>query len=128
MTRAFGQTERRIPHMLSASRSMVGIVTGLAMLAIAALPAAAQSADTYQEDEIVTEAGDLFGEVSEGLADPVHSIVTKYGGRPAFIEGEEASAAFLIGLGDGQGERVMKKGTRQSVYWQGASGGWGFRG
>lgn len=114
--------------MLSASRSMVGIVTGLAMLAFAALPAAAQSADTYKEDEIVKEAGDFFGEVSEGLADAVHSIFKKYGEPNAFIKGEEASGAFVIGLRYGQGELVMKNGTRQSVYWQGPSAGWDFGG
>jgi hypothetical protein len=128
MARAFGQIERRITHMLSASRGMVGIVTGLAMLAFATLPAAAQSSDTYKEDEIVREAGNFFGDVSEGLADAVHSIFKKYGEPNAFIKGEEASGAFVVGLRYGQGELVMKNGTRKTVYWQGPSAGWDFGG
>lgn len=103
----------------------------LAALLVFSAPAFAQSteqSDTYSEGEIVKEAGDLFGAVSKGLADAVHSIFKQYGEPNAFIKGEEASGAFILGLRYGQGELVMKNGTRQRVYWQGPSAGWDFGG
>src|SRR5690606_11446715 len=87
-----------------------------------------QSSDTYKEDEIVKEAGDFFGAVSEGLADAVHSVFEKYGEPNAYIKGEEASGAFVVGLRYGQGELVMKQGTRKKVFWQGPSAGCDFGG
>ncbi|MBX3504555.1 MAG: DUF1134 domain-containing protein [Parvibaculum sp.] len=114
-----------------AAQRMAGILVAMAFLAAAALPAAAQSGDrqdTYKEDEIVREAGNFFGDVSQGLADAVHSVFQRYGEPNAYIKGEEASGAFVVGLRYGQGELVMKNGTRQSVYWQGPSAGWDFGG
>lgn len=114
-----------------APRRMAGILVAMAFLAAAALPAAAQSGDrqdTYKEDEIVREAGNFFGDVSQGLADAVHSVFQRYGEPNAYIKGEEASGAFVVGLRYGQGELVMKNGTKQSVYWQGPSAGWDFGG
>ena len=87
-----------------------------------------RSSDTYKEDEIVREAGDFFGGVSEGLADAVHDVFEDYGEPNAYIKGEEASGAFVIGLRYGQGDLVMKNGTRRTVYWQGPSAGWDFGG
>jgi len=66
--------------MLSASRGMVGIVTGLAMLAFATLPAAAQSSDTYKEDEIVREAGNFFPPLR---SPPTPTRKTRSSGKPA---------------------------------------------
>lgn len=102
-------------------------------LAFAAVPAFAQTnqqqqSDTYKEGEIVKEAGDFFGAVSKGLADAVNTVFERYGEPNAYIKGEEASGAFVIGLRYGQGELVMKNGTRQRVYWQGPSAGWDFGG
>lgn len=110
-----------------------------AMLAVAPVPvpALAQgqqapevkgSPSTYTQDEIVQEAGNFFGDVSKGLADAVHSVFERYGEPNAYIKGEEASGAFVLGLRYGQGELVMKSGPRQRVYWQGPSAGWDFGG
>lgn len=113
-------------------RMTAWLFAALAVLAFSAAPAAAQSngqsSDTYKEDEIVKEAGDFFGAVSEGLADAVHSVFEKYGEPNAYIKGEEASGAFVVGLRYGQGELVMKQGTRKKVFWQGPSAGWDFGG
>lgn len=112
-------------------RAIAGICIGFALLTFAALPAFAQSGnnrDTYKEDEIVREAGDFFGDVSQGLADAVHSVFEAYGEPNAYIKGEEAGGAFVVGLRYGQGELAMKNGTRQRVYWQGPSAGWDFGG
>lgn len=91
-------------------------------------PAVQPGDATYTEDEIVREAGNFFGEVSKGLADAVHSVFKRYGEPNAFIKGEEAGGAFVVGLRYGQGELVMKNGGKQRVYWQGPSAGWDFGG
>lgn len=115
------------------------VATGILVLAVlivfSSVPAFAQTnpqqqqqTDTYQEGEIVKEAGDFFGAVSKGLADAVHTVFERYGEPNAYIKGEEASGAFVLGLRYGQGELVMKNGTREHVYWQGPSAGWDFGG
>lgn len=110
------------------------ILTLAALIVFSSVPAFAQTnpqqqqTDTYQEGEIVKEAGDFFGAVSKGLADAVHTVFERYGEPNAYIKGEEASGAFVLGLRYGQGELVMKNGTRERVYWQGPSAGWDFGG
>lgn len=87
-----------------------------------------KSDKTYTEAEVVDAAGDFFGGVSEGLAKAVHRVFEQYGQPNAYIKGEEASGAFVIGLRYGQGDLVMKQGGRAKVYWQGPSAGWDFGG
>ena len=111
-----------------------GILALAALIVFSSAPAFAQTnpqqqqTDTYQEGEIVKEAGDFFGAVSKGLADAVHTVFERYGEPNAYIKGEEASGAFVLGLRYGQGELVMKNGTRERVFWQGPSAGWDFGG
>ncbi len=125
-------TNIRTGDKFNAIRGAAWAFAALAMLTFAAAPAMAQSngqsGGTYNEDEIVKEAGDFFGAVSEGLADAVHSIFEEYGEPNAYIKGEEASGAFVVGLRYGQGELVMKEGTHKKVFWQGPSAGWDFGG
>jgi len=85
-------------------------------------------ADTYSEGEMVVEAGKVFGGTAQGLADAVHAVFQKYGEPNAYIKGEEASGAFVLGLRYGVGTLVMKNGTTEKVYWQGPSAGWDFGG
>lgn len=123
--------DRRYGLVFRGARGIAGLLFALSLAAFAATPAAAQSGDsqdTYKEDEIVKEAGDFFGDVSQGLADAVHSVFERYGEPNAYIKGEEASGAFVLGLRYGQGELVMKSGTKRTVYWQGPSAGWDFGG
>lgn len=121
----------RISHVL-------GLACALLVFAPAAM-AAPSDADqapqtktkakqTYSEDEIVKASGDFFGGVSKGLADAVHSVFKKYGEPNAYIKGEEASGAFVVGLRYGQGHMMMKSGSKTRVYWQGPSAGWDFGG
>lgn len=127
MTNSGRQTGRG----LRSARRFASLLFVLSLAAFTAAPAIAQSGDgqdTYKEDEIVKEAGDFFGDVSQGLADAVHSVFERYGEPNAYIKGEEASGAFVLGLRYGQGELVMKNGTRRTVYWQGPSAGWDFGG
>ncbi|HEX7775128.1 MAG TPA: DUF1134 domain-containing protein [Parvibaculum sp.] len=87
-----------------------------------------QSSDTYNEQEIVTNAGKVFGGTAKGLADAVHSVFKTYGEPNAYIAGEEASGAIVLGLRYGSGTLHMKDGTAEKVFWQGPSAGWDFGG
>lgn len=91
-------------------------------------PVVNNHADTYSEDEMVVEAGKVFGSTAKGLADAVHSVFKKYGEPNAYIKGEEASGAFVLGLRYGVGTLNMKSGDSRKVYWQGPSAGWDFGG
>jgi len=136
-----------MPHMTpllfhklrgSALGSLVGAALSVALLA--ATPALAaesnqqapavksQASGTYSEQEIVMEAGTVFGGAAKGLADAVHTIFQKYGEPNAFIKGEEASGAIVLGLRYGTGTLHMKTGGQQKVYWQGPTAGWDFGG
>jgi hypothetical protein len=83
---------------------------------------------TYSEDEMVKEAGEVFGSTAQGLADAVHAIFQKYGEPNAYIKGEEASGALVVGLRYGTGTLNMKSGESKKVFWQGPSIGWDFGG
>lgn len=83
---------------------------------------------TFSEEEVIAAAGDFFGGVSKGLADGVHTIFSKYGQPNAYIKGEEASGAIILGLRYGRGNLVMKTGSQSKVFWQGPSAGWDFGG
>lgn len=91
-------------------------------------PVVNNHADTYSEDEMTVEAGKVFGSTAKGLADAIHSVFKKYGEPNAYIKGEEASGAFVLGLRYGVGTLHMKSGGSQKVYWQGPSAGWDFGG
>jgi hypothetical protein len=132
------ETSRKARTFLTGA-CMAALVTAASMAA--PLPAMAGSDDatqapkvdsqadrTYSEAEVVDAAGDFFGGVSEGLAKAVHRIFAQYGQPNAYIKGEEASGAFVIGLRYGQGDLVMKQGGNTKVYWQGPSAGWDFGG
>lgn len=119
------------------------LATGLALLfsaGVTALPALAaennqeapavrsHSNDTYSEQEIVHEAGDVFGGAAQGMADAVHSVFKKYGEPNGYIKGEEASGAIVVGLRYGSGTLFTKRGDKARVFWQGPSAGWDFGG
>lgn len=87
-----------------------------------------QSNDTYSEQEIVREAGSVFGSTAQGMADAVHSVFQKYGEPNGYIKGEEASGAIVVGLRYGSGTLVKKNGGTAKVFWQGPSAGWDFGG
>jgi hypothetical protein len=121
-------------------RSVFTALAALLAAAIMAAPASAaetnqqapavksQAKTTYSEQEIVMEAGTVFGGAAKGLADAVHTVFQKYGEPNAYIKGEEASGAIVVGLRYGSGTLHMKTGGQRKVYWQGPSAGWDFGG
>jgi hypothetical protein len=78
---------------------------------------------TYDHDEIIDEVENFFGEGAEGLAEIVAKAFEDQGRPNAFIAGEEAGGAIVVGLRYGRGTLEMKSGPSRQVYWQGPSVG-----
>lgn len=85
-------------------------------------------ADTYDEKEINKAASEYFGEYSEGLAKAIEKALSDFGQPNAYIVGEEAAGAVVVGLRYGKGVLNYKGGDSQTVYWQSPTVGWDFGG
>ncbi len=77
--------------------------------------------DTYEEDTILKEADAFFGDGAEGLAEVIEKIFKEQGRPNAFIKGQEASGAIVIGARYGDGTLVKKSGGTTKVHWTGPS-------
>lgn len=84
-------------------------------------PAAESDPGTFNENEILRAAGDLFGGVSEGLAKVVEKIFADQGHPSAYIAGTEGSGAIGVGLRYGSGTLYHKLEGDSKVYWRGPS-------
>jgi len=95
---------------------------------LAAVPALAADApkkeadkDTYDQDSIIKDAADFFGQSTEGLAKVIEKAFKDHGRPNGYIKGEEASGAITVGLRYGNGTLKLKSGATRKVYWQGPS-------
>jgi hypothetical protein len=86
-------------------------------------PAWADAPETFSGDEILENGHRFFGSLSRGLADLVQEAVRRWGLPNAYIQGQEASGAFVAGLRYGEGKMYTRNLGDQSVYWQGPSVG-----
>lgn len=77
--------------------------------------------DTYEEDTVLEEAADFFGEGAEGIGDVIEKLFKDMGRPNAYIKGEEASGALGIGARYGNGTLLMKSGGSSKVHWTGPS-------
>jgi hypothetical protein len=77
--------------------------------------------NTYDQDTILKDAADFFGQTTEGLAKVVEKAFKEQGRPNGYIKGEEASGAVTVGLRYGNGTLQLKKGATRKVYWQGPS-------
>jgi len=75
--------------------------------------------DTYEEDTILKEADAFFGGGAEGLADVIEKIFKDMGRPNAYIKGQEASGAIVIGARYGDGTLFRKAGGSIKVHWTG---------
>lgn len=89
-------------------------------LITAAIPAMAED-DTYEEDTIIDEAANFFGEGAEGLGEVIEKIFKEQGRPNAYIKGTEASGAIVVGARYGDGDLISKSGGTTKVYWTGPS-------
>lgn len=87
------------------------------------LPEAPAEQKTYSREEILASAKTFFGGTTSELAGVVERAFSEYGEPVAYIEGEEGSGAFIVGLRYGQGYLQYKGGGRGPVFWQGPSVG-----
>ena len=80
--------------------------------------------ETYSKSEIAQAMEGFFAEASEVVASAVERTFNRYGRPNGYIQGEEGSAAFFVGLRYGYGTLHLKSGLTRIVYWQGPSVGW----
>ena len=83
---------------------------------------------TYQDDDIFGAAEGVFGKGAQGLAKMLENILRKQGRPNAYIDGREASGAFVAGLRYGSGTLHHKIEGDSPVYWTGPSLGFDFGG
>jgi len=96
-----------------------------ALGAAAAMPATAlaqnNSGASFSENEIVDAVADFFGVTAQAAATVVQRIFADLGQPNAYIQGEEASGAFAVGLRYGEGWLTRKGASPFKVFWQGPS-------
>ena len=115
--------------MMDKRSVLVGLLGApLALAACASTPQNAatntQSPETtFSQDEIVNAAAGFFGATAGAVGAVVERIFRDNGRPNAYIKGEEAAGAFVVGLRYGQGVLYMKDNETRSVYWQGPSVG-----
>jgi hypothetical protein len=80
-------------------------------------------AATYKKDDLIGAAEGVFGKGAEGLAGILESILKDQGEPNAYIAGQEASGAFVVGLRYGSGTMFHKVEGQRPVYWTGPSVG-----
>lgn len=110
------------------------LLVGLSLILLSACISSSQDGDMAKVDRStqteensydrrsVLEAGqDAFGDGAEGLADVIETIFSELGRPNAYIIGEEAGGALVVGLRYGNGTLHHKiEGTRP-VHWTGPS-------
>lgn len=77
--------------------------------------------DNFDQDSVIEDAIDFFGDGAEGVAEVIENIFGDLGRPNAIIKGEEASGAFGVGARYGDGVLIFKTGTRTTVHWTGPS-------
>jgi hypothetical protein len=126
------------------SRTVLAVLSFVALALAGAVPAAAQSetapsaqsapppkehkGDKFTENEVVQAASGFFGATSEAVAKVVQKIFSDNGLPDGYIKGDEGSGAFVVGLRYGSGWLIRKGYAPVKVYWQGPSVGFDFGG
>nr|WP_246350793.1 DUF1134 domain-containing protein [Sphingobium boeckii] len=90
---------------------------------IAATPPAPGASDTFQKGDLIGAAEGVFGKGAAGLAGVIEDILAKQGEPNAYITGQEAGGAFVVGLRYGSGILHHKVEGERKAYWTGPSVG-----
>ena len=112
-------TKKTATHLIFMYRSAIFLSF---FLITATTPVLAED-DTYEEDTIIDEAANFFGEGAEGLGEVIEKIFKEQGRPNAYIKGTEASGAIVVGARYGDGDLISKGGGTTKVYWTGPSVG-----
>lgn len=83
--------------------------------------AAAPAGEAIPRRDIFDAAENVFGRGAEGLAGIIERILGDQGEPIAYISGEEASGAFIVGLRYGSGVMRHRIEGDRNVYWTGPS-------
>ena len=83
---------------------------------------------TVAKDSVLSAAEGVFGRGAEGLAGIIENILSSQGEPNAYITGEEAGGAIVIGLRYGKGTLYHEAGGDRPIYWTGPSVGFDFGG
>ncbi len=76
---------------------------------------------TYEQNTIINQAIDFFGEGAEGIAEAIEKIFGDLGKPNAYITGQEVSGALVVGARYGDGTLRSKRGGSAKVHWTGPS-------
>jgi len=90
---------------------------------VASAPAATATQGTYQKGDLIGAAEGVFGRGAEGLAKIIEDILKDQGEPNAYITGQEASGAIVVGVRYGSGMLHHKVEGDRKVYWTGPSVG-----
>lgn len=85
--------------------------------------ATTQASATVPREDIFSAATGVFGDGAEGLAGIIEDILKDQGEPVAYIAGEEASGAFILGARWGSGVMRHRLDGDRTVYWRGPSVG-----
>ena len=78
---------------------------------------------TYDEDSVLNEAKNVFGEASAEISEVIADVFAREGRPQAYIAGEEAGGAVGVGATYGKGLLYRPDQAPVEVYWQGPSVG-----
>jgi hypothetical protein len=104
-------------------REMLGtlLATGATAAGIVLPRQALAEDDTYDQDSVLKEATEFFGNTTEGLAKVIEKAFKDQGRPNAYIKGQEVAGAITVGLRYGDGTLTMKSGGAGPVHWSGPS-------
>jgi hypothetical protein len=102
----------------------IGLIA--ALLVTPAFAAEGKDADTFDQDSVIKDATAFFGKSTEGLAKVIEKAFKDHGRPNAYIKGEEAGGAIVVGLRYGDGTLVRKNGESRKVFWSGPSVGFDY--
>ncbi len=83
--------------------------------------AAAAPGTTVPREDVFTAAEGLFGRGARGLANLLEDILRDQGEPTAYIAGQEAGGAFMVGVRYGSGVMHHQVEGDRNVYWTGPS-------
>lgn len=79
------------------------------------------AAETYDQNTVLKETTEFFGDAAESVAKVVAKVFDDLGAPNGYIKGNEASGAVVVGVRYGDGQLALKKGGSRTVHWSGPS-------
>lgn len=110
------------PYSPTPAEPIAGTTTAQPAVSTASTaPPPASSGDTFQKGDLIGAAEGVFGKGAAGLAGVIEDILAKQGEPNAYITGQEAGGAFVVGLRYGSGMLHHKIEGERKAYWTGPS-------